>query len=109
MCKARTVSPEGRRFEPRRPQGADAPTEDGDGELQPGTGEEDPDAPGRPWRPPDHLHNQPNRFAYAAFSTEHDEVIEAEELCDHDELGRLRQQPNTGFQIKVLIVSDAEC
>ncbi|MFT5182397.1 MAG: cobaltochelatase CobT [Alphaproteobacteria bacterium] len=71
---------------------ADAPTEDGDGELQPGAGEEDPDAPGSPWRPPDNLHNQANKFVYAAFTTEFDEVVEADELCDHDELARLRQQ-----------------
>jgi cobaltochelatase CobT len=71
---------------------AESPAEDGDGELQPGTGDEDPDAPGRPWRPPDNLHNQANRFVYSAFTTEFDEVIEADELCDADELGRLRQQ-----------------
>jgi cobaltochelatase CobT len=71
---------------------ADAPTEDGDGELQPGAGEEDPDAPGSPWRPPDNLHNQPSQFIYSAFTTEFDEVVEADELCDADELGRLRQQ-----------------
>ena len=71
---------------------ADTPTEDSDGELQPGAGDEDPDAPGRPWRPPDGLHNQPNRFVYSAYATEFDEVVEADELCDHDELGRLRQQ-----------------
>ncbi len=71
---------------------SELPTEDGDGELQPGTGEEDPDAPGQPWRPPDNLHNQANRFNYSAFTTEFDEVIEADELCDADELNRLRQQ-----------------
>ena len=71
---------------------SELPTEDGDGELQPGTGEEDPDAPGQPWRPPDNLHNQANRFIYSAFTTEFDEVIEADELCDADELNRLRQQ-----------------
>ncbi len=71
---------------------SELPTEDGDGELQPGTGEEDPDAPGQPWRPPDNLHNQANRFIYSAFTTEFDEVIEADELCDADEMNRLRQQ-----------------
>jgi len=71
---------------------SESPTEDGDGELQPGAGEEDPDAPGRPWRPPDNLHFQANRFVYSPFTTEFDEVAEAEELCDADELSRLRQQ-----------------
>ncbi len=71
---------------------ADAPTEEGDGELQPGTGEEDPDAPGSPWRPPDNLHNQTNQFIYSAFTNEFDEIVDADDLCDPDELGRLRQQ-----------------
>tara|TARA_B110000263_G_scaffold40343_1_gene32060 strand:+ start:1982 stop:3856 length:1875 start_codon:yes stop_codon:yes gene_type:complete len=71
---------------------ADAPTEDGDGELQPGAGEEDPDAPGSPWRPPDNLHNQTKQFLYSAFTNEFDEIVDADDLCDPDELGRLRQQ-----------------
>ena len=71
---------------------SDSPTEEGDGELQPGTGEEDPDAPGSPWRPPDNLHNQTNQFIYSAFTNEFDEIVDADDLCDPDELGRLRQQ-----------------
>ena len=71
---------------------ADAPTEDGDGELQPGAGEEDPDAPGSPWHPPDNLHNQTKQFLYSAFTNEFDEIVNADDLCDPDELGRLRQQ-----------------
>ncbi|CAN0300395.1 unnamed protein product [Discosporangium mesarthrocarpum] len=70
----------------------EAPTEDGDGDLQPGSGDEDPDSPGQPWRPPEFLHNQPETEAYKAFSVEFDEVVDAEELCDPDELSRLRQQ-----------------
>jgi cobaltochelatase CobT len=70
----------------------EAPTEDGDGDLQPGAGDEDPDAPGQPWRPPEYLHNQPETEAYKAFTLEYDEVVDAEELCDPDELARLRQQ-----------------
>ncbi len=67
-------------------------TEDGDGELQPGSGEEDPEAPGSPWRPPDGTHNQANQFNYKVFTGEFDEIVEADDLCDHDELARLRLQ-----------------
>lgn len=71
---------------------ADMPFEDGDGDLEPGAGDEDPDAPGQPWRPPEFGHNQGEQFVYGAFTTEFDEEIEADELCDADELNRLRQQ-----------------
>ena len=71
---------------------ADMPFEDGDGDLEPGAGDEDPDAPGQPWRPPEFGHNQGEQFVYGAFTTEFDEEIEAPDLCDADELTRLRQQ-----------------
>ena len=68
------------------------PFEDGDGDLEPGDGDEDPDAPGQPWRPPEYGHNQADQFIYGAFTTEFDEEVEAPDLCDPDELTRLRQQ-----------------
>jgi cobaltochelatase CobT len=68
------------------------PYEDGDGDMEPGAGEEDPDAPGKPWRPPEYGHNQGEKFVYDAFTTEFDEEIEASDLCDADELSRLRLQ-----------------
>jgi cobaltochelatase CobT len=68
------------------------PYEDGDGDMEPGEGDEDPDAQGKPWRPPEYGHNQGEHFVYGAFTTEYDEIIDAEELCDPDELARLRQQ-----------------
>ena len=71
---------------------AEMPFEDGDGDLEPGAGDEDPDAPGQPWRPPEFGHNQGEQFVYGAFTTEFDEEVEADELCDPDELARLRQQ-----------------
>ena len=67
----------------------EAELQDGDGDLQPGTGE---DEPGRPWRPPDQWHNMPENQLYRMYCAEFDEVIEAEDLCDPDELTRLRQQ-----------------
>ncbi|MDE0780528.1 MAG: cobaltochelatase subunit CobT [Alphaproteobacteria bacterium] len=68
------------------------PFEDGDGDMEPGDGDEDPDAPGQPWRPPEFGHNQGAQFVYGAYTTEFDEEIEAPDLCDADELTRLRQQ-----------------
>jgi cobaltochelatase CobT len=59
--------------------------EDGDGE--PGEeGEEGmmPVRPNRPWS------DLPPQFEYKAFTTQHDEVIAATDLCDDDELDRLR-------------------
>jgi cobaltochelatase CobT len=45
-------------------------------------------APQRPNRP---FSDMPSRFEYRPFTTRFDEVIEATELCDEEELGRLRQ------------------
>ncbi|MEP4379116.1 MAG: cobaltochelatase subunit CobT [Alphaproteobacteria bacterium] len=70
----------------------DMPFEDGDGDMEQGAGEEDPDAPGQPWRPPEYGHNQGEQFVYGAYTTEYDEIVEAPDLCDPDELSRLRQQ-----------------
>jgi cobaltochelatase CobT len=50
------------------------------------------EAPGRPGRPPQSdLSNRRNEPAYKAYCTDYDEVVEAADLCDPDELGRLRQ------------------
>jgi cobaltochelatase CobT len=59
-----------------------------DGEMMPGASDEDPGRPGRPGTLP---RGRPDENAvYRAFSTVADEVIEADKLCDADELGRLR-------------------
>src|SRR5262249_29499613 len=61
----------------------------GDGEMMPGTGDDDP---GRPGRPGTQARGRPDDTAvYHAFSTAADEVVDASELCDPDELARLRQ------------------
>jgi cobaltochelatase CobT len=63
--------------------------EAGDGEMMPGSSDEDPGRPGRPGTMP---RGRPDDTAiYRAFSTLSDEVVEAHELCDADELSRLRQ------------------
>jgi cobaltochelatase CobT len=50
------------------------------------------EAPGRPGRPPQSdLSNRRNEPSYKAYCTDYDEVVDAAELCDPDELGRLRQ------------------
>lgn len=82
------------------PDDADAADADGDdsgeyGEMDPdadvsaGTGEEEP---GRtsPQDMPMHGSNSSGAPAYVPFTIEHDEVVKAEELCDEDELNRLR-------------------
>jgi cobaltochelatase CobT len=70
--------------------GADDQQAEADGEMMPGTGD---DEPGRPGRPPnfDERRNAPDAQAYRAFTAEFDETVDAAELCDADELTRLRQ------------------
>jgi cobaltochelatase CobT len=55
----------------------------------PGAGDDDPGRPGRPGNLPRHGIND-DRALYRPFTTECDETIEAESLCDPDELTRLR-------------------
>ena len=43
-----------------------------------------------PWRPNHPLAEMPASPFYKVYTTEFDEVVRAEELCDHEELGRLR-------------------
>ena len=56
-------------------------------------GEGGEDSPNRPGRPPetDPRKRGSNEPAYRAFTEEYDEVVEAHDLCDADELARLRQ------------------
>src|SRR5712692_6411742 len=61
---------------------------DADGEMMPGASDDDPGRPGRPGVQP---RGRPDENAiYRAYSTIADEVVEADKLCDSDELGRLR-------------------
>src|SRR5882672_7984885 len=61
---------------------------DADGEMMPGASDDDPGRPGRPGVMP---RGRPDETAiYRAFSMTADEVVDADSLCDADELGRLR-------------------
>ena len=43
-----------------------------------------------PWRPNLSVLDNPEAFGYKVFTRAHDEIVNAEELCDTDELDRLR-------------------
>ena len=73
-------------------QKAESEDDQGDGELMPGMGDEDPEMPGQPWQLPDDLRNSPGRKHYGVYCDTYDEVMDATDLCDPDELARLRQQ-----------------
>ena len=64
--------------------------EDADGDDAAGMGEEGPDRPGRRPRPHGPFTNEPDEPSYRAFTTAFDETVEADQLCDADELARLR-------------------
>ncbi len=70
-------------------QGDDS-AEEMQGELMPGSGDEDPNRPGRPGVLPRNPRGGDDPNAYRAFTTECDEIVSAEDLCDSDELTRLR-------------------
>ncbi|HEX3862041.1 MAG TPA: cobaltochelatase subunit CobT [Stellaceae bacterium] len=61
---------------------------DADGEMMPGASDDDPGRPGRPGTQPRGRADE--NAVYRAYSMQADEVIEADKLCDSDELGRLR-------------------
>jgi cobaltochelatase CobT len=50
----------------------------------------DAETPGEPWRPRQHGANEPRGPDYKPFSGKFDEVVAAEDLCEADELDRLR-------------------
>jgi cobaltochelatase CobT len=60
------------------------------GEMMPGAGDEDPGRPGRPGVLPRRHGLNDDPAIYRAFTVDYDEVVEADALCDADELTRLR-------------------
>ncbi len=67
-------------------EAADAPTSD----LPDESDQADSEEAAESWRPPPSRANEPRGPDYRAFAQKFDEVIEADELCDPDELARLR-------------------
>src|SRR5436190_609469 len=60
-------------------------------EMQMGAGdEEEPGRAERPWLPPGALSNEPLGQQYHAYTVKFDEIVDADQLCDAEELGRLR-------------------
>ena len=71
-------------------EGGEDGAEEVQGELMPGAGDEDPGRPGRPGVLPRNPRGTDDPSVYRAFTTECDEVVDADALCDADELARLR-------------------
>jgi cobaltochelatase CobT len=67
-----------------------AGAEEMSGELTPGAGDEDPGRPGRPGILPRGANAGNDASAYRAFTSQFDETVNAEDLCDPEELTRLR-------------------
>ena len=64
---------------------------DGGDEFLPGEGDEEPAGPSQ-WDRPWMVNDASGGNAYKAFTTAFDEVVDAETLCELDELARLRHQ-----------------
>ena len=67
-------------------EAADAPS----GELPDDSDEAVSEEASEAWRPPVSRSNEPRGPDYRAFTQKFDEVVQAEDLCDADELSRLR-------------------
>ena len=76
--------------EGRGRDGSESDAGEGEGEMMPGAADDDSTRPGRAFRPNSDLRSQRGEPPYRAFTTQFDEVIEAERLCDPQELVRLR-------------------
>ena len=70
-------------------ESADASAVDADDAMT-SMGSEDPGRGRRQWRPGDLYPDRPNEPPYLAFTADFDEVTDAAELCDLEELARLR-------------------
>src|ERR671932_613452 len=94
----KTVSPAGEEMtEAEAEASSEAEDQEGEAEAQEAEARDMPDSErseaeraGEPWRPHPSLANDPDRFDYRVYTTRFDEVVRAEDLCDADELDRLR-------------------
>ncbi|HUC61556.1 MAG TPA: cobaltochelatase subunit CobT [Alphaproteobacteria bacterium] len=71
-------------------EGGESDASDAEGEMMPGGGDDDATRPGRSMRPRGDLRNDRGEPPYRAFTTQFDEIVEADKLCDSQELARLR-------------------
>ena len=76
---------------------ADGTSDGADAEYMADEGDDEPAGPSQIPRH-DHNINPDDRNAYRVWSTVHDEVIAAEDLCDPEELARLRQNLDQQLQ-----------
>jgi cobaltochelatase CobT len=83
------ASLEGEQGDASDAEGSEQQDSDTDGEMMPGAADEEPGRPGRP--PLSDRRNTRDVSTYKIFSQEFDEEIVAADLCDPDELDRLRQ------------------
>jgi cobaltochelatase CobT len=83
------ASLEGEQGDASDAEGSEQQDSDTDGEMMPGATDEEPGRPGRP--PLSDRRNARDETTYAIFTQEFDEEIVAADLCDPDELDRLRQ------------------
>ena len=71
-------------------EGSESGMEDASSEMMPGMGDEEPGRTSPMNMPPGFGRNDRRQPAYIPFTGEFDEIVTAEELCDPDELTRLR-------------------
>lgn len=77
-----------------------------DADQLPDDAESDEAADGmQPWRPDQDGNNRRREAAYKVYTATHDETINAEELCDQEELARLRQYLDQQLQQMQGVVS----
>jgi len=84
-----TASMEGQEVEVSDAEGAEQAGAEAEGEMMSGEGDDDPGRPGRPPNWEEGRNDGPDA-GYRAFTHEFDEVVDAADLCDPDELSRLR-------------------
>lgn len=85
--EARTESMPGDETDGEKDDGESEPGENEDTDYEPGEGDQEGMMPVRPNRPWTEL---PEDFDYRAFTDDFDEIVDAADLCDEEELTRLR-------------------
>ena len=66
-------------------------SEGGDDDMMAGAGEDEPAGPSM-WDDGNRPNDPDNSLRYRPYTTEFDEIVDSEDLCDPEELSRLRQQ-----------------